>query len=213
MTLNSLEGYNYTGIFQLKSENTILGEIKYIKNFSNNYKLYRVADFIRILHLPRNFTNFINCRYRFPEARHCWAPWISIKSALTKYSHVSKDIENIAKRKSPEINPPVAKSLKNNEVCDFIQELPYEKQITALNTYNNVLSNFEEWIRNLNGKVEDYSLKDFEELSAMDFVNLLHSCKLKIVSEARNNKSIPTELQVNNIDNKNLQVVLNIQLP
>ena len=60
MTQDNLRDYTYTGSFSLKSGNTILGEIHYVKNVTKHYKLYRVADFINALKLSRNYTTHKN---------------------------------------------------------------------------------------------------------------------------------------------------------
>ena len=82
MTQDNLRDYTCTGSFSLKSGNTILGEIRYVENVTKHYKLYRVADFINALKLPKNYTTKIKSRYRFPGTRHCWAPWVSIRESV-----------------------------------------------------------------------------------------------------------------------------------
>lgn len=215
MTQDNLRDYTYTGSFSLKSGNTILGEIHYVKNVTKHYKLYRVADFINALKLSRNYTTKIESRYRFPGTRHCWAPWTSIKGALRNLNHPTDVILEVMNRQNPEESKTSIKFEKENKLLDFLLRLPNDKLLLALTSFDMVSKDFEAWIKQFGGKAEDYLLKDLEEFSAMDFVDLLKSYSFKIVkasdAEKQNSQEV-SGVSVKTLEGRNFQIVLNLKL-
>lgn len=215
MTQDNLRDYTYTGSFSLKSGNTILGEIHYVKNVTKHYKLYRVADFINALKLPRNYTTKIESRYRFPGARHCWAPWVAIKESLRNLNRPTNAILDVMNRQTPEESKTPIKFEKENKLLDFLLGLSNDKLLLALTSFDMVSKDFEAWIKQFGGKAEDYLLKDLEEFSAMDFVDLLKSYNFKIVKASDSEKQSSQEVSgvsVKTLEGRNFQIVLNLKL-
>lgn len=215
MTQDNLRDYTYTGSFSLKSGNTILGEIRYVENVTKHYKLYRVADFINALKLPRNYTTKIKSRYRFPGTRHCWAPWVSIRESLRNLNRPTNIIVDVMNRQTPEESKTPIKFEKENKLLDFLLRLPNDKLLLALASFDLVSKDFGTWIRQFGGKAEDFLLKDLEEFSAMDFVDLLKSYNFKIVKDSPEEKQDFKEIpgvSVKTLEGRNLQIVLNLKL-
>lgn len=219
MTQDNLKDYTFTGVFSLCSGNTILGEINYVENTLKHYRLYRISDFIRTLKLPRNFTVFVDSRYKFPGARHCWASWIALKSALRDFNRPTDIILDIMNRKSPEENPTPIKFEKKNRLLDFLLRLPDDKLLNALSSFEMASRDFGAWVKQFGGKPEDFLLKDLEEFSALDFVDLLKSYNFRFVKaselekkEEKKTHEIPGISVKELEDGKNLQITLNLKL-
>ncbi len=215
MTQDNLKDYTFTGVFSLSSGNTILGEINYVENTSKHYRLYRISDFIRTLKLPRNFTMFVDSRYRFPGARYCWASWIALKSALRDFNRPTDIILDIMNRKSPEENPTPIKFEKKNQLLDFLLRLPDDKLLNALSSFEMASRDFGAWVKQFGGKPEDFLWEDLEEFSALDFVDLLKSYNFRFVKASELEKKtheIPGISVKELEDGKNLQITLNLKL-
>ena len=215
MTQDNLRDYTYTGSFSLKSGNTILGEIRYVENVTKHYKLYRVADFINSLKLPRNYTTKIESRYRFPGTRHCWAPWVSIRESLRNLNRPTNIIVDVMNRQAPEESKTSIKFEKENKLLDFLLRLPNDKLLLALASFDLVSKDFGTWIRQFGGNAEDFLMKDLEEFSAMDFVDLLKSYNFKIVKASDAEKQSSQEVSgvsVKTLEGRNFQIVLNLKL-
>lgn len=215
MTQDNLRDYTYTGSFSLKSGNTILGEIRYVESVTKHYKLYRVADFINSLKLPRNYTTKIESRYRFPGARHCWAPWVAIKESLRNLNRPTNAILDVMNRQTPEESKTSIKFEKENKLLDFLLRLPNDKLLLALASFDLVSKDFGTWIRQFGGNAEDFLMKDLEEFSAMDFVDLLKSYSFKIVKASDTEKQSSQEVSgvsVKTLEGRNFQIVLNLKL-
>ena len=104
---------------------------------------------------------------------------------------------------------------KENKLLDFLLRLPNDKLFLALASFDLVSKDFGTWIRQFGGKAEDFLLKDLEEFSAMDFVDLLKSYSFKIVkasdAEKQNSQEV-SGVSVKTLEGRNFQIVLNLKL-
>ena len=209
-----IKNYTYTGTFKLKSGNTILGTIHYVEEPIKHWKLYRVSDFINALSLPKTFSQQIEQRFRYPGMRHCWSGWFSIKSALNKIQRPSNYVLDMISRKSPEFFPERIKIEKKNKVIDFLLSLPDAKLIEALLSYNLCKDHSNEWVKRFGGNPDKFSFNDFEEFSALDYIDFISSFDLivsKKIEAPLKEESKPVQTEIKS-DGKNIQVTLNIKL-
>lgn len=206
--------YTYTGSFELKIRNKILGTIRYVEDVTHNRKLYRNSDFINALKLHRNFSVNIKPHYRFPGMRHTWSDWVAIKSALGKISNPSEQILEIRSRIKPEepgVSHSITRIIKDTRIFRFIENLPENQIPEALLTYHECRNHFSKWIKKFGGNPEKFLFEDFEKFSALDFLELLEESGITL-KKPETEKIPNANIDLQKIDGKNLQININIQL-
>lgn len=214
--MNMEQIYTYTGSFNLKYENEVLGQIKYVEDVSKSRKLYRNADFIRALGLNRNFTTKITPHYRFPGMRNSWSDWVAIKSALDKISNPNDKLLTIRSRKNPEESTSLFSIKKDTRMLRFFDCLPKERLAEALLSFYECRKNFSEWLKRFGENPERFKYEDLEKFSALDFLDYLKSSDIILKSEKdsiSSGEGTPAaNVDFKDFDGKNLQININIRL-
>ena len=195
------DSYTQPGVFVLALHGQLLGNIRFFQKPGTENCIYRISDFIKALHLNKNFTISVMARHKRPGGRECYADWISIKSALRPVAWKLDGADGILDCDShiDFIKNKQGSYLPGNKIYESLTLLPPEQLGQALADLPDCLHDFETWASVYAGGgfcgMRKPTSDDLSTMSVLDLLSLMAQCGARITS------SKPTDGESEHNDN------------